>query len=546
VDRNHATGGNDVTAINGTSGNDYIDNSEAGDFEIFGGAGNDTLAVRRQSYQPGVVTLDGGTGDDRIVVQVYGTQTVTARGGAGDDVFTLISGGILYGDAGADVFETYSSPGGNAPIIADFQSNDRFDLSPFLKGGTAWVATTNPFGGNFARLVQLGADTVVQGNSAVSGWTNLAVLKGVTATSLTSAQFGFTPSVASTTFVAVTVAQPAMEGGLLAFNLSLSAAAESAVSVNVLAKVVGPGSTSSQSVTVVIPKGQTTGVLNLSTFEDSVVGDGRFELVQLTVSGAQLDPRSGFSGLNAIISDNDKNGFSVSVLSAPAYKTMTQLAEVKPADSFAVTMLDISSEGTRGKVRTLEAYTLGTTSVALTAYQFFTGKSPGEAGLKYLVNSPDNTSDLNDASGIYTAMNTENRYINFAANLGLNGEGKVAFAAAYGGLTFRQAVEKAYDVVIGKAYAQASGINVQAAIDGVVAASSYFDALATQRMSGFDHDLAMKAGMVGYLLAEGQKAHVGVYGRAVENFYIDLADGTARHNVDLVAVYGPGTFLDAI
>ena len=65
-------------------------------------------------------------------------------------------------------------------------------------------------------------------------------------------------------------------------------------------------------------------------------------------------------------------------------------------------------------------------------------------------------------------------------------------------------------------------------------------------MGGLDHDLAMKAGMIGYLLAEGQKAHVGVYARAVENFYIDIMEGSAKHNVDLVAVYGPGTFLDAI
>lgn len=54
-----------------------------------------------------------------------------------------------------------------------------------------------------------------------------------------------------------------------------------------------------------------------------------------------------------------------------------------------------------------------------------------------------------------------------------------------------------------------------------------------------------KAAMVGWLLAEAMKADAGIYARAVDNFYLDLSDGTAQHNVDLVAIYGPGTFLDA-
>lgn len=198
----------------------------------------------------------------------------------------------------------------------------------------------------------------------------------------------------------------------------------------------------------------------------------------------------------------------------------------------------------RDAIRQIEPFALSTTSVALTSYQFFTGKTPSKDGLQYLVNSPANPSDLNDAAGIYKTMNTENRYINFSANLGLVGEGKAAFEAGYKALSFRQAVEKAYDAVIGLSTATAAGLNTQAAIDSVVGSQGYFQALAKERMPGFDQDLAMKAGMVGYLLVEGLKANVGKYARGVENFYIDLMDGTALHNVDLIGVYGPGTPFD--
>ena len=61
------------------------------------------------------------------------------------------------------------------------------------------------------------------------------------------------------------------------------------------------------------------------------------------------------------------------------------------------------------------------TALAALSYQFFTGKSPTKEGLAYLTNSPDNPNDLNDP--YYGKFNTENRYINFAANLGVAGEG---------------------------------------------------------------------------------------------------------------------------
>ena len=84
-----------------------------------------------------------------------------------------------------------------------------------------------------------------------------------------------------------------------------------------------------------------------------------------------------------------------------------------------------------------------TTSVATLAYQFFTGKIPTAAGLDYLV-SPTGPNPNNLNSDYFQSFNLENRYINFAVNLGKLGEGQAAFTAEYGGLKLPAATKKAY------------------------------------------------------------------------------------------------------
>ncbi|MDG2521966.1 hypothetical protein P7B02_10480 [Caulobacter segnis] len=186
--------------------------------------------------------------------------------------------------------------------------------------------------------------------------------------------------------------------------------------------------------------------------------------------------------------------------------------------------------------------TKDTTSVALAAYQFYTGATPTAAGLDWLVNSPANFTDLND--GYYRRFSLENRYINFSANLGLAGEGRDFFAANYKNMTFAKAVEKAYDVIIGFQYASNAGIEPGDAINDIISRETYFKDYAAQRMPIYDPDLAAKAAMVGYIMAEAIKAEVGLYARSIENFYLDMSDGTAEHRVNLIAVYGPDSRID--
>lgn len=182
-------------------------------------------------------------------------------------------------------------------------------------------------------------------------------------------------------------------------------------------------------------------------------------------------------------------------------------------------------------------------SVAVQVYQFFTGKTPTKAGLDYLVNSSTNSNDLNDP--YYAKFGLENRYINFAINLGVMGEGAAAFSAAYGGLTFDAFVNTAYQTIIGVNYAIAAGLNPTAAIADVTSRKANFEAIA--RQSGVINanstpaqvDLAVKAALIGYLMGEGVKADVGVYAAGTNNFVSALVAGNAQYGVNLTNIYSP-------
>ncbi|WP_269714009.1 hypothetical protein [Caulobacter sp. NIBR2454] len=223
-----------------------------------------------------------------------------------------------------------------------------------------------------------------------------------------------------------------------------------------------------------------------------------------------------------------------------AYEVVTR---TPPNTAQKLILSDMAVASQNGVITDDQAYAYvlkqadGTTTVAALTYQFFTGKLPTEAGFDYLVSSTDNVSDLNDA--YFQGFNFENRFINFAVNLGINGEGKTAFQAKYGALSMREAVEVAYNEIIGIAQAQDAGIDVQAAIGSIVGRANYFASIVypapppgapIPQQDG----LAVKAAMVGYIMAEAVKAKVGVYSNGVSNFYLDLADdGEADFNADL-------------
>ena len=164
-----------------------------------------------------------------------------------------------------------------------------------------------------------------------------------------------------------------------------------------------------------------------------------------------------------------------------------------------------------------------TTSVASLAYEFFTGKVPTSGGFDYLI-SPTGGNANNLNSPYYQSFNVENRYINFAVNLGKLGEGRASFEAAYGALSPFEAARKAYTTIFGSSPTDAK---LHEILDS---RNDYFFAY------GGD-SLGTKAAVVGWLLAEAVKADVGVYARSNDAFLTDLADGAA-YGVSIVGVYG--------
>lgn len=164
-----------------------------------------------------------------------------------------------------------------------------------------------------------------------------------------------------------------------------------------------------------------------------------------------------------------------------------------------------------------------TTSVASMSYQFFTGKVPTQAGVDFLI-APNGPNATNLNSAYYAEFDTVNRYINFAVNLGKNGEAKDSFAASYGGLSLFDATLKAYAAIFGGTPTDAK---VHALIDTRVDYLSYYGG---DGPSG----IGTKAAMVGFLLAAAATENLGVLARSNDAWLTDLADGSAPFAVNIL------------
>lgn len=176
----------------------------------------------------------------------------------------------------------------------------------------------------------------------------------------------------------------------------------------------------------------------------------------------------------------------------------------------------------------------GTTAVAVQTYQFFTNSTPSAAGLAYLVNSATNANDLNDAAGLYNGFNIENRYINFAINLGTGaGAGAASFASTYGTLSFRDVVAVAYETIIGTAAAQAAGIDVTAAINYISRAENeaFLRSYVATRNPGQDINIAIRAAVVGQIMSAGATSNVGNYNAATTRLITGAMDGTFDNGI---------------
>ncbi|WP_369058074.1 matrixin family metalloprotease [Caulobacter sp. 73W] len=258
-----------------------------------------------------------------------------------------------------------------------------------------------------------------------------------------------------------------------------------------------------------------------------------------TLYGAKA--AAGSAGTISVLQASFEHVLRVNPVTAPATLILSDGAVVpNPMKAFADLLPGLAAQVDSGAISLAAAraqiadWAGSTTSVANLAYDFFTGRTPTASGLDFLINSADNAGDLNDP--YYARFNIENRYINFAVNLGKLGEGRADFADDYGGLNLRQATDKAYEQIFG---IDATDAKVTALLTS--ARVAYFASYGGDGQNG----TGTKAAMVGWLLAEAQKADAGPYVTANNRFLIDLAqDGLAQFNVHLPTAYGSAAMTD--
>ncbi|WP_324073150.1 MAG: hypothetical protein RSE14_09630 [Erythrobacter sp.] len=235
-------GGNDTIVdrwgddiIDGGDGDDVIID-EAGSNTIRGGAGNDRITISDRYSGLGSVlgnprrtnVIEGGAGNDFVTIGQIPIGTLSVDLGDGDDVLRI--DGRVFADttyrlgSGRDtVVLTFRYGDGiraslSALTIADFtagEGGDILNLGEAVRGvfnnPSAFAAFSggNPFANGVLRLVQSGADTLVQFDydgskgTAIRPFT-LVRLQNVTATSLTAANFaGLDPAGGSPLLLAV-------------------------------------------------------------------------------------------------------------------------------------------------------------------------------------------------------------------------------------------------------------------------------------------------------------------------------------------------------
>jgi Ca2+-binding RTX toxin-like protein len=281
-----------------------------------------------------------------------------------------------------------------------------------------------------------------------------------------------------------------------------------------------------------------------SNYKITVNGDGTVQVVDL---------RANSPDGTDILQNMEFAQFSDSTVSLTATIDPTIAAEInavmRPSAPNAgamgsdLTAQKMSGAMTDAQITSQIVHTAGaTSSVATLAYEFFTGKAPTAAGMDYLV-SPSGPNPNNLNATYYQSFSLENRYINFAVNLGKLGEGNASFTTQYGSLSLFEATRSAYAKIFGEA---PSDTKLHALLDPTTVLNGqtytradYFAYYGQDGANG----IGTKAAMVGWLLGEAEKADVGVYALSNDAFLTDVATHGAPFGVDLVGQYSQPSFV---
>ena len=217
----HLYGSNGNDLINGGAGNDRIEELKNGSDTLNGGDGDDTITVNHVTSTPTeTVTIDAGNDNDQVFVTGRYVQLNIGLG-AGNDRLTFAASGqngsfVTLG-AGADViiFDSLLTSTTRGPLtITDFETGnggDKFDWNLFAESkmlnfpwgyqhSTFDLSAYNPFLVDDARLIQSGADTLLQinsqaGTSLPASYETLLTFQNTNVASFTAYNVGYEPYV---------------------------------------------------------------------------------------------------------------------------------------------------------------------------------------------------------------------------------------------------------------------------------------------------------------------------------------------------------------
>jgi Ca2+-binding RTX toxin-like protein len=477
---------------------------------------NTSAANLTVSGTTGADVLFGGNGSDRVDGGI-GNDTLSA--GAGNDFLTGGGGNdLLIGGRGADTFQ-YMERRFDRDTISDFSvsEGDRIDFSAL---NIAEFSQLQRF------ITQVGPDTVI----SLSYFTDAesVTIQNFQASSLTGAAFIFNTSTSSLTVNGSTgsdvlfggVGSDRVNGGNGNDTLSAGAGNDFLTGGDGNDLLIG-----GFGVDTAIFSGR------MSDYVITPVNDGTGNWQVRDIRSGSPDDTDTLSSVELFQFSDQTFVTPVGALAAGAVDAFQNVLRSDPSaltNAALVTSLAGLSSG--GVSNALITAARATTSVATLAYQFFTGQIPSQGGVDYLV-SPTGPNANNLNSAYYQSFNLENRYINFAVNLGKLGEGKEAFLAKYGALSLFDATREAYKTIFGST---PTDTKIHALID---TRANYFASYGGDGVNG----QGTKAAMVGWLLAEAAKADVGMYAKSNDAFLADLADGAA-FAIDLIGVYGKAEY----
>lgn len=181
----------------GGGGYDYF-NSDAGADTLYGEGGNDTFYFTRWNEGADHIIADGGDGDDRFSVTALGDYSFDISGGAGADrveFYSFSAQASVSLGAGSDVVAIhvhYLSRLAEASVeILDFETGEAGDRLEFLDaialGFVGWDHSLSPFATGHMRLIQSGADTLLQidRDGGGNGYATAFTFRGVDASAFT-------------------------------------------------------------------------------------------------------------------------------------------------------------------------------------------------------------------------------------------------------------------------------------------------------------------------------------------------------------------------